>query len=95
MTPQALFGFRLELLWTDVLVWLLVAAIIGYAVYARARPHLRAPWSRVSRSASGMAAAVILAAFVLVTAAAGRQGRLCHRNPQPAGPCRRTTAREA
>jgi len=66
MTPQALFGFRLELLWTDVLVWLLVAAIIGYAVYARARPHLRAPWSRVSRSASGMAAAVILAAFVLV-----------------------------
>jgi peptide/nickel transport system permease protein len=60
-----LLPFRFELLWTDALVWVLVAAVIGYAVYARARPHLRAPWSRVSRSASGMAAAVILAAFVL------------------------------
>jgi len=60
-----LLPFRFELLWTDALVWLLVAAVIGYAAYARARPHLRAPWSRVSRSASGMAAAVILAAFVL------------------------------
>jgi peptide/nickel transport system permease protein len=60
-----LLPFRFELLWTDALVWLLVAAVIGYAAYARARPHLRAPWSRVGRSASGMAAAVILAAFVL------------------------------
>jgi len=65
MTPS-IFAFRFELLWTDALVWLLVATVAGYAAYARARPHLRAPWSRVSRSASGMAAAVILAAFVLV-----------------------------
>lgn len=59
-------AFRFEWLWTDVLVWLLVVATAGYAAYARARPHLRAPWTRVSRSASGMAAAVVLAAFVLV-----------------------------
>lgn len=65
MTPS-LFGFRLELLWTDALVWLLVAATIGYAIYARSRPHLRAPWSRVSGSAGGMAAAIVLAVFVLV-----------------------------
>lgn len=65
MTPS-IFAFRFELLWTDALVWLLVVTVAGYAAYARARPHLRAPWSRVSRSASGMAAAVILAAFVLV-----------------------------
>ena len=65
MTPS-IFAFRFELLWTDALVWLLVATVAGYAAYARARPHLRTPWSRVSRSASGMAAAVILAAFVLV-----------------------------
>jgi peptide/nickel transport system permease protein len=64
--PQTLFPFRFELLWTDALVWLLVAAVAGYAAYARSHPHLRAPWSRVSRSASGMAAAVILAAFVVV-----------------------------
>jgi peptide/nickel transport system permease protein len=65
-TPAVpLLPFRIELLWTDALVWLLVAAAAAYAGYASARPHLRAPWSRVCRSASGMAAAVFLAAFVL------------------------------
>lgn len=59
-------AFRFEWLWTDVLVWLLVAAAIAYAAYARARPHLRAPWARVYRNPGGMAAAVVLGAFVLV-----------------------------
>ncbi|MGE0559242.1 MAG: ABC transporter permease [Burkholderiales bacterium] len=58
--------FRVELLWSDLLVWLLVAGVMVFAAYTRARPHLRAPWARVSRSASGMAAATVLAAFVLV-----------------------------
>ena len=57
--------FRIELLWSDLLVWLLVAGVMVFAAYTRARPHLRAPWARVSRSASGMAAATVLAAFVL------------------------------
>jgi peptide/nickel transport system permease protein len=57
--------FVVELLWSDVLVWLLVAAAIGFALYTRRHPHLRAPWARVARSASGMAAATVLAAFVL------------------------------
>jgi peptide/nickel transport system permease protein len=65
MTP-AIFPFRFELLWSDVLVWLLVLAVIGFALYTRNHPHLRAPWARVARSASGMAAATVLAAFVLV-----------------------------
>ena len=58
--------FIVELLWSDVLVWLLVAAAIGFALYTRNHPHLRAPWARVARSASGMAAATVLAVFVLV-----------------------------
>lgn len=58
--------FIVELLWSDVLVWLLVAAVIGFALYTRRHPHLRAPWARVARSASGMAAATVLAAFVLL-----------------------------
>ena len=57
--------FRFEWLWSDLLVWLLVVVAIGFAVYTRARPHLRAPWSRVARSASGMAAATVLTLFVL------------------------------
>lgn len=66
MTAQSLFAFRIELLWSDVLVWLLVAAAVAYALYARSRPHLRAPWARVTRSAGGMAAATVLAAFIAV-----------------------------
>ena len=54
------------LLTTDVLVWLLVAAVGGYFVYVRHQPHLLVPWWRVTRSASGMSALVVLAAFVAV-----------------------------
>jgi peptide/nickel transport system permease protein len=61
-----LLPFRIEVLWSDGLVWLLVAAIVAYALYARRHPHLRAPWSRVARSGSGMAAATVLAFFVAV-----------------------------
>lgn len=58
--------FRFEWLWSDVLVWLLVVGVIAMTLYIRDRPHLRAPWARVSRSSSGMAAATVLAAFVLI-----------------------------
>jgi peptide/nickel transport system permease protein len=54
------------LLTTDVLVWLLVAAVAVYFAYVRRRPHLRVPWKRVTQSASGMAALLVLAAFVTV-----------------------------
>jgi len=50
---------------TDVLVWLLVAAAVGYALYCRRHPHLTVPWARVFRSSAAMASAVVLAAFVL------------------------------
>jgi peptide/nickel transport system permease protein len=53
-------------LWTDRLVWLLVAAIVAYLLYVRRQPHLLAPWRRVTRSAYGMSALVVLATFVFV-----------------------------
>ena len=43
-------------LWTDALVWLLVAAVIGFTFYVRRHEHLVAPWRRVAHSTSGMAA---------------------------------------
>ena len=49
---------------TDVLVWLLVLAVLGYALYCRRHAHLAVPWGRVFRSPAAMASAVILAAFV-------------------------------
>jgi peptide/nickel transport system permease protein len=54
------------ILWTDALVFLLVAAIAAYVVYARRQPHLRRPWSRVTQSASGMSALVVLVAFIAI-----------------------------
>ena len=53
-------------LWTDRLVWLLVAVVVAYSIYIRRRPHLLAPWTRVTRSAYGMSALVVLASFVLI-----------------------------
>lgn len=58
--------FKPVILWTDALVFLLLATIILFVWHVRRQPHLRAPWQRVLHSRSGMAAAVVLAAFVLV-----------------------------
>lgn len=52
--------------WTDALVWIVVAIVVGYALHARKREHLAAPWRRVARSGAGMAAAVVLAAYASV-----------------------------
>jgi len=51
---------------TDVLVWLLVAAVAVYFRHVGRQPHLAVPWRRVAHSASGMAALVVLLCFVLV-----------------------------
>ncbi|MSQ71009.1 MAG: ABC transporter permease subunit [Betaproteobacteria bacterium] len=53
-------------LWTDVLVYLLIAVVACAAWYTSRREHLRAPWRRVAHSRSGMAALVVLCAFVVV-----------------------------
>lgn len=52
------------LLSTDVLVWLLVAAAAGYALYCRRHAHLAAPWARVFRSAPAIASTVVLAFYL-------------------------------
>jgi len=57
---------KLVPLWTDVLVWLLVAVVAFYVWYARRRPHLAAPWRRVARSSAGMASLVIVGLFAAV-----------------------------
>jgi peptide/nickel transport system permease protein len=54
------------LLPTDALLWLLVLALAAFAWRSSRRPHLAAPWARVFRSRIGVAAAVVLAAFVAI-----------------------------
>jgi len=51
---------------TDVLVWLLVAAVIGFTFYVRRHEHLVEPWRRVTHSVSGMVGLVVLVVFVVI-----------------------------
>jgi len=58
--------FKPEFLLTDILIWMLVAIALVFVTYVRRHEHLRAPWRKVVRSASGMSAATMLAFFVAV-----------------------------
>src|SRR5690242_10286421 len=58
--------FKPVILWTDALVFLLVAVVIAGVWYIRAREHLRAPWRKVVRSRYGMCALVVLSVFVII-----------------------------
>jgi peptide/nickel transport system permease protein len=50
---------------TDVLLWLLVAAVAVYALYCRRRPHLAAPWKRVFQSKAAVVSGVVLGLYLL------------------------------
>jgi peptide/nickel transport system permease protein len=56
-------------LWTDVAIWLLVAAMVAYALYVRRQPNLAASWRKVFRNAPALASAVVLLACLAVTLA--------------------------
>lgn len=51
-------------LWTDLVLWLVVATAIAYVVHVRRNPNLRATWRHVLRDAPAMSAAVVLAVFI-------------------------------
>ena len=59
-------GFQIVVLWSDILVWLLVAAGFGVGVVIARNPQLLAAWRRVGANRTGMAAATVLLAFILV-----------------------------
>lgn len=52
-------------LWTDILVFVLVAVILAFALYARRREHLRAPWREVVRSRLAVASLVVLGVYTM------------------------------
>jgi peptide/nickel transport system permease protein len=57
---------RPVLLWTDMLVFLLVAVVAAFAVHARTREHLRVPWRRVLGSRLGVASMVVLSVYLVI-----------------------------
>jgi peptide/nickel transport system permease protein len=53
-------------LWSDALLALLLASVIAFVFYVRARPPLLEAWRRVGGSAAGMSAATVLLFFLVV-----------------------------
>ena len=58
---------KFVLLWTDVAMWLLVVALVAYAVFILRRPNLRANWRKVFIDAPALCSSLVLAACLLVT----------------------------
>ncbi len=59
-------SFLPVILWSDLLIWLLVAGALLLGWLSSRNPPLRAAWRRVGRHRPGMAAATVLLAFVLI-----------------------------
>ena len=59
-------NFTPILLWSDLLLFLLIAVCGLYAWMASKHAHLRAPWIRVRRNAAGLASATVLIPFALI-----------------------------
>ena len=57
--------FQIVVLWSDALLFVLLAAIVGLGLWARTQPALRLAWRRVTADAVAMVSMTILAAFVL------------------------------
>ncbi len=66
-------------LWTDALLYLLLAVVLAFILYARRKPHLRAPWAQVFSRRFASASLVVLLAYVLI----GLLDSLHYRLPLP------------
>ncbi len=61
-----MMGFQIVVLWSDALIWLLVAAGVGVGLLIARNPPLLAAWRRVGANRVGMASATVLLAFILI-----------------------------
>ena len=61
-----MMAFQIVVLWSDLLIWLLVAAGLGLGVVIAKTPPLLAAWRRVGANRVGMASATVLLAFILI-----------------------------
>jgi peptide/nickel transport system permease protein len=59
-------SFMPVMLWSDALVFLLLAAGIASAWYVRRHEHLLLPWRRVARSATAMISLLVLSLFLVI-----------------------------
>ncbi|MBN4078780.1 ABC transporter permease [Gammaproteobacteria bacterium AH-315-C21] len=61
-----ILGYQLAPLWTDWLVYLLVAAGLGFYLYARRHEHLARPWRQVARRPLAVSAAMVLLVYIVI-----------------------------
>lgn len=54
------------MLWTDALIFALVAVVIALVIFIRRHEHLSAPWAEVARRPMPAGAALVLAMFVVI-----------------------------
>src|SRR6185295_628584 len=55
------------LLWTDAVLWAMVAVLVWYGWRVKINPNLRANWFKVVRDPAALCAGIVLALFALVT----------------------------
>lgn len=60
------FDVRLHLLWSDLLIFLLVATLIAFGVHLARNPLVRARWAQVFESRIGAAGFIIVLFYVLI-----------------------------
>ncbi|MFA6051899.1 MAG: ABC transporter permease [Methylobacter sp.] len=54
------------ILWTDALIFTLIAIMLGLALYMRGKEHIKRPMQQICRSKIGMVSLVVLVFFVLI-----------------------------
>jgi peptide/nickel transport system permease protein len=60
---------KFVLLWTDAAIWLLVLAVVVYAVTVVRRPELARNWAKVFRNAPALASSILLLVCLVITLA--------------------------
>ena len=63
---EAWAEFDLVLLWTDGLIFALLAGVLMLVWFIRRQEHLRAPWRAVAQRPMAMGAALVLSVFVVI-----------------------------
>ncbi|MCY7316453.1 MAG: ABC transporter permease, partial [Rubrivivax sp.] len=58
---------KFVLLWTDVSIWLLLAAVVAYVVSVLRKPELAAKWGRVFRAPAALASSIVLVLCLAIT----------------------------
>jgi peptide/nickel transport system permease protein len=62
----AAFNFMPVILWTDALIFALLAGALALVWFIRRHEHLRAPWRGVAQRPMAMGAALVLGVFVVI-----------------------------